>query len=87
MREFARTVLMLAVAALVVCAAVAALWAVMAYAERRPDIPAWVWLASSVGAFASAGFCAWCVAMLDSADRVDELHRMIEKDLHDRSKR
>lgn len=87
MREFARTVLMLAAVALGLCALMAGLWAVMAFAERRPEIPAWVWLASSIGSLASAGFCAWCVAMLDTADRVDALHRMIEKDLHERSNR
>lgn len=87
MRDFARTVLILAVAALVICAAIAALWAVMAIAERRPDVPAWAWLVSAVGCLASAGFCAWCVAMLDSADRISDLHRLIEKELHDRSSR
>lgn len=87
MREFARTVLMLAAVALGLCAVIAALWAVMAFAERRPDIPVWVWLASAIGSLAAAGFCAWCVAMLETADRVDALHQMIEKDLHERSKR
>lgn len=87
MREFARTILMLAAAALTICAVVATLWAVSAFVERRPDIPFWVWLASAIASMASAGLCAWCVAMLDTADRVDDLHRMIERDLHERSKR
>lgn len=87
MREFARTVLIVSAVALAICALVAALWAAVATGDRRPDVPAWLWLASAVACLASAGLSAWCVAMLDCADRIDDLHRMIEKELHDRASR
>lgn len=86
MREFARLVLSISAVILVACAAVMAVLWVMAIGDRRPDVPASVWFMSALGCMVTAGLCAWCVSMIEYGSYIADLHRMIEKDLHERQK-
>lgn len=86
MEGFARVVLSLVAIVLTICAAVALIWAFMAYGERKPEVSAVYWFMAAVSCLTGAALSAWCVAMLDIGGYVVSLHQMIEKDLHDRGR-